>query len=52
LPSLLWCMSSAFRFRVHRLFPEIRGLVKTRILAFAKRAIWIIAIIHLQDLDS
>jgi len=39
----------SFRFRVHRPFPDIRGPVKTRILAFAKPAIWIIVIIHLQD---
>ena len=39
----------SFRFRVRRLFPDIRGPVKTRILADAKRAIWIIVIIHLQD---
>jgi len=39
----------SFRFRVHLPFPDIRGPVKTRILAFAKRAIWIIVIIHSQD---
>jgi TetR/AcrR family transcriptional regulator, transcriptional repressor for nem operon len=49
LPSLLSSMSSAFRFRIHRLFPDIRCPVKTRILAVAKRVIWIIVIIHLQD---